>query len=100
MPSRLAPSKLSCLLRKQTPVALFPLCPCHTHATVALLNGAGPFRDGPRRASSSSSSSPVAPLVKSLQTLIKRVTLFFAFLYAKQPLRIKQVGAGGTCAEG
>lgn len=36
----------------------------------------------------------------ALQTAIKRATLYFGFLYAKNPIRIKQVGiarANNTC---
>ncbi|KAG1657437.1 hypothetical protein FOA52_011717 [Chlamydomonas sp. UWO 241] len=52
---------------------------------VAMLNGAGPTRDPSR-------PPPIpSPLLDPIRTAFKRVVLFFGFLFAKQPQRIKQV---------
>ena len=55
---------------------------------VALLNGAGPFRD---INSPPASKSEPNPLLKSISDSIKRLVLYLAFIWAKQPIRIKQV---------
>ncbi len=54
-----------------------------------MLNGAGPFKDPSKPPPSPPSA--LDPLRDSIVKAIKRIVLFFAFLYAKQPLRIKQV---------
>jgi pimeloyl-ACP methyl ester carboxylesterase len=55
---------------------------------IALLNGAGPFRDS---SAPKQMPDPPNPLVKSVTDAVKRLVLYFAFLWAKQPIRIKQV---------
>ena len=53
-----------------------------------MLNGAGPMRDSSKPPEP---PSPLDPIKKAILNAIKRVTLYFGFIYAKQPARIKQV---------
>lgn len=55
---------------------------------VALLNGAGPFRDSSAPPTNASAQNPV---LRSISDAVKKLVLYCAFLWAKQPLRIKQV---------
>lgn len=55
---------------------------------LALLNGAGPFRDP---SAPPKKNDPPNLLLKSVTDAVKRFILYFAFLWAKQPIRIKQV---------
>ncbi|GAX81269.1 hypothetical protein CEUSTIGMA_g8701.t1 [Chlamydomonas eustigma] len=56
---------------------------------IAMLNGAGPLRGVNQPAPDDPST--LGQLKKSILRAVKRVSMYFGFLWAKQPLRIKQV---------
>mmetsp|Transcript_28195 Transcript_28195/g.71897 ORF Transcript_28195/g.71897 Transcript_28195/m.71897 type:complete len:372 (-) Transcript_28195:235-1350(-) len=57
---------------------------------VALLNGAGPF-DDPTKPPRPEEPAWYEPALNAVVGAVKRVVLFFAFMRAKQPARIKEV---------
>jgi pimeloyl-ACP methyl ester carboxylesterase len=61
---------------------------------LVLLNAAGRFEESPSEeaeAAAAADTSPLASILESVTTAIKRAAVLGAFIYTKQPARIKQV---------